>query len=148
MQKPTAADYKYGSVINIIRFIATSYSMTETSVALQSLFQKPSALPNTNTKLVFPSTHLTNSLTMQSTKPTILLIHGAYCTPDLFGDLPARLLAVSFPILTVQLPSADNDPTATVSSDIEAIHKVMLPTVDAGGEVVLVAHSYVISASP
>jgi pimeloyl-ACP methyl ester carboxylesterase len=79
---------------------------------------------------------------MSSAKPTILLVHGAFCTPEFFGDLPSKLNALSYPVLTIQLPTADEIPGATVKSDVAAIHELILPELDQGKEIVIVAHSY------
>lgn len=76
-------------------------------------------------------------------KPTILLVPGAYHTAESFHLIIPRLEALSYPLATVLLASlGKHNPTSTYVDDVDAIHKVLLPILESGKQVVIVAHSW------
>jgi len=78
-----------------------------------------------------------------STKPTVVLVHGAFHSPDCYHLITPKLEALGYPVATVALASVGKThPNATYLDDVTAIHKVMLPILDEGKEVVVVAHSW------
>ena len=78
-----------------------------------------------------------------STKPTIILVPGAYHTSSSFDIIKTRLEALSYPVIALELATA-NAKSSSVGpkDDVAEIHRVMLPLCDAGKEVTIVAHSY------
>jgi len=80
---------------------------------------------------------------MAAPKATILLIHGAWHNPSSFDKVIPKLEALSYPVLTVSLPTSGAPaPTPSVNEDIAAIHAITIPLMDAGKEIVIAAHSY------
>lgn len=76
-------------------------------------------------------------------KPTILLIHGAIHDTSIWDLVIPKFEALEYPVSAVHLPTSN--PTSkdlSISDDVAAIHKLMLPLLDQGKEVVVVAHSY------
>lgn len=81
---------------------------------------------------------------MSSTKPTIILVHGAWHYKECYSDVVPKLEALGFPVVTLDNPSA-GDPLApglTWQDDMKAIHKIMLPLLDEGKEIFIATHSY------
>ena len=79
---------------------------------------------------------------MPSTKPTIVLVHGAFHRSVCFDKIKQRLEALSYPVTTVDSPTTNGSSlTTTYKDDVEAIHQVMLPLMDEGKEIVIVGHS-------
>ncbi|KAG0651477.1 Pyrethroid hydrolase [Hyphodiscus hymeniophilus] len=77
------------------------------------------------------------------TNPTVLLVHGAYHTSSCFDVIKPKLEALSYQVIALDLPTTNpSSPTVGIREDVEAIHKVMLPLLDAGKEVTVVGHSY------
>ncbi|KAL2062323.1 hypothetical protein VTL71DRAFT_6589 [Oculimacula yallundae] len=78
-----------------------------------------------------------------STKPTLVLVHGAFHGPECFHLIQPKLEALGFPVVAVALVTAGRtNPTATYRDDVTAIHEILLPILDEGKEVVMVAHSW------
>lgn len=75
-------------------------------------------------------------------KPTIVLIHGAWHTPDYWSLVTSQLKEHQYPFHTVQLLSAGGDLATTVADDAAHIQKTTSKLVGDGKEVVLVLHSY------
>lgn len=84
--------------------------------------------------------------TMATTKPTIVLIPGAWHTPAYFNPLRNHLEAQSYPTISHQLPSVgctDSACNHTAQTDAEFVRKkTLLPLLDAGKRVMLAMHSY------
>lgn len=77
-----------------------------------------------------------------STKPTILLIPGAWHTPDCYDPVASQLKAAGYPTTYASLPSVSHTPIDSFAPDVDAIRAKLAPLVEAGADVVVVAHSY------
>lgn len=76
-------------------------------------------------------------------KPTIIIVPGAWQKPVAFEKIVTLLEQAGYPTIHVPLPTvADIDaPLASLTDDVEAVRKVLVPLVDEGKEVVLIGHS-------
>lgn len=84
-------------------------------------------------------------MTMALTKPTIVIIPGAFHSPSHYDELITRLHRAEFPILCLALPTLNpqNPHTANVAADTAFIReKMLLPLLEAGKDILLVMHSY------
>ena len=83
---------------------------------------------------------------MPATKPTILVLPGAWLNPSTYDAFISHLQHLSFPTAYASYPSLDpaNPATADAANDTEAVLKgSLLPLVaDEGKDVVIVMHSY------
>lgn len=78
-----------------------------------------------------------------SPKPTIVFVPGAFHTEAHFVPISALLHEISFPTITVELPTTARANTATYRDDVYAIRSVLeTEVVENGKEVMLAAHSY------
>ncbi|KAH7312021.1 Alpha/beta hydrolase fold-1 [Rhexocercosporidium sp. MPI-PUGE-AT-0058] len=78
-----------------------------------------------------------------SPKSTLVLVHGAFHSPDCFHLIQPKLEALGYPVVAVALASVGKThPNATYLDDVSVIHEVVLPILDEGKEVVLVTHSW------
>ncbi|KAI9721346.1 MAG: hypothetical protein M1828_005206 [Chrysothrix sp. TS-e1954] len=76
--------------------------------------------------------------------PTIVIVPGAWHTPIAFEDLVARL-SPFFHVVCISLPSTTSPQPArvTLSDDIDYLrNNYLLPLINGGNEVVVLAHSY------
>lgn len=79
---------------------------------------------------------------MASSKPTILIVHGAWSPPVCYEPFQSRLEAMGYECYCPQLPSVGpNSGGVTVNADIETVRKVAIDLFDQGKEVVVIAHS-------
>lgn len=76
-------------------------------------------------------------------KPTILIVPGAWQKPVAFEKIVQLLEQTGYPAIHVPLPTVgDLDaPLATLTDDVEAVRKVLIPLVDEGKEVIVLGHS-------
>lgn len=76
-------------------------------------------------------------------KPTIIIIPGAWQKPVAFEGIVQLLEKTGYPTTHVPLPTVgDLDaPLATLEDDIETVRKVLNPLLEEGKEVVLIGHS-------
>lgn len=83
---------------------------------------------------------------MSQSKPSIVLIPGAWHTPAHYEELIALLENAGYPVKSMQLPSAGStDPEShSVATDAEAIRqKLLYPLLEEEGkDVVVLMHSY------
>ena len=80
---------------------------------------------------------------MAATKPSIILVHGAYHDSGCYDLVKERLEGLSYEVFTINSPTTNaTSTTINYKDDVEEIHKVMLPLFDAGKEVTIVGHSY------
>lgn len=80
---------------------------------------------------------------MSSLKPTILLVPGAWHSPDLYAPMTNLLVAEGYEYIGISLTSTGADPALeNWDPDVELIHKTVLGVLDQGKDVVLVVHSY------
>lgn len=76
-------------------------------------------------------------------KPTIVIAPGAWQKPVAFNRIVELLEQAGYPTIHVPLPTVgDLDaPLASLTDDVAAVRKVLVPLLDAGKEVVLLGHS-------
>ena len=80
---------------------------------------------------------------MSSLKPTILLVPGAWHSPDLYAPMTNLLVAEGYEYIGISLASTGADPALeNWDPDVELIHKTVLGLLDQGKDVVLAVHSY------
>ncbi|MFC5213307.1 alpha/beta hydrolase [Streptomyces coerulescens] len=78
--------------------------------------------------------------TTEGSRPTILLVHGAWHGPWCWEELESALLSHSWATRTVALPSAgDTEPLAGMHTDARVVREALQ---DIEGPVVVVGHSY------
>ena len=78
-----------------------------------------------------------------STKPTFVLVPGNFLPPAYYATAVERLESHSFPTKLVTLASTgSSEPLSSNKPDIAAIQIVLEDLVNAGKEVIVVAHSY------
>lgn len=90
----------------------------------------------------------------RAVKPFILIVHGAYCTPELWQPFISNLAAAGFGADCPRLPtcgnkkdpskdSADARPTlATYDDDVKVVRKRALELMEGYRSIVVLAHSY------
>ncbi|PSR98983.1 Alpha/Beta hydrolase protein [Coniella lustricola] len=77
-----------------------------------------------------------------SSKPTIVIVPGAWQKPAAFAGIVAKLQAAGYPTIHVPLPSTGGVAPIGLSDDIAVVRKVLLPLIEEQGkEVVLIGHS-------
>jgi pimeloyl-ACP methyl ester carboxylesterase len=76
-------------------------------------------------------------------KPTIIIVHGAFHTPEFFTDLSSRLVS-SYQVIAPALPSTSTTPALpNFDQDVQTVREVIRHVVEAEGEdCLLVMHSY------
>lgn len=82
---------------------------------------------------------------MPPKRPTIVLIPGAWHQPLHYTTFTNSLESQGYPVRALKLPSVDpSDPTATTLETEAAFvrEKLLLPELDAGNDVIIIAHSY------
>ncbi|KAI1336623.1 Alpha/beta hydrolase fold-1 [Xylariaceae sp. FL0016] len=87
---------------------------------------------------------------MADRKPVLVFCPGAWCTPLYFEPTISILEAAGYTCVAVSLPSVgsesrsqDSPPVSTgLQADAGAVRRTLLEQLDAGHDVVLVAHSY------
>ncbi|MCJ1471353.1 hypothetical protein MMC07_010001 [Pseudocyphellaria aurata] len=82
---------------------------------------------------------------MALSKPTLVIVPGAFHSPSHYGELIARLHQSEWPTLCLALPSLNpSDPhQADVAGDSAFIReRMLLPLLEAGKDILLVMHSY------
>lgn len=76
-------------------------------------------------------------------KPTIVLVPGAWTTPAFYTQLSSNLSEKGLATETVAHPSAGAEPPAkTLEDDVSNLRSTLQRLVDPGEDVVVVAHSY------
>lgn len=82
---------------------------------------------------------------MTANKPTIVLIPGAWHTPDYFDALRAHLEEHAYPTMSCTLPSINCTDPANHSAQTDADfirNQILIPLLAASKRVVLAMHSY------
>lgn len=78
-----------------------------------------------------------------SSKPTFVLVPGAWHRPGYFAQIRAYLSEKGYPSVAVATPSVGSDPPATTMGvDIDAVEAAVRKVLDGGDDVVLLMHSY------
>ncbi|OAG00818.1 alpha/beta-hydrolase [Paraphaeosphaeria sporulosa] len=81
-------------------------------------------------------------MSLTKSKPTILFVPGAWHLPSCYDLVSAPLSAAGYSTVSVALPSNSHNPVPSFEPDISAIRAALAPLVEAGKDVVVVAHSY------
>jgi hypothetical protein len=81
---------------------------------------------------------------MSATKPTVLVIHGAWHTQTHYEALKTHLKSLGYPVLIPQLPSCNNDipPTSSLPDDITMVRQLATSLISSGKRVLALMHSY------
>lgn len=80
---------------------------------------------------------------MTPVKPTIILIPGAWHTPDGYAPLSKLLESSGYRTIPVSLPSVGaSPPLDDFQPDVTTVRDVVTSCVDAGSDVILFMHSY------
>lgn len=81
---------------------------------------------------------------MLDTKPTILIVHGAWHHPAYFSSVTSLLKAQGYDAICPHLPTCNNDetPQSTPADDVALVRDTALALVDEGRDVVALMHSY------
>lgn len=78
-----------------------------------------------------------------SSKPTFVLVPGAWHRTGYFAQIRAYLSEHGYPSVAVATPSVGSDPPATsMDVDIVAVEAAVRKVLDGGEDVVLLMHSY------
>lgn len=76
-------------------------------------------------------------------KPQIVLIPGAWHTPECFELIIPKLEAAGYTVHSRQLPAVGNEnPPEDLSQDIEAVRELVTKAIGSGNDVVVVPHSW------
>lgn len=78
-------------------------------------------------------------------KPTIILVHGAWHSPTHFGPLSKALKAHGYQVRTPELPSViekGTKPPDDVRADAIAVRAAVQEVLDSGSNALIVPHSY------
>lgn len=76
-------------------------------------------------------------------RPTIIIVPGAWQTPPAFENIVKLLQDAGYPTVHVPLPTVGGTglPLAGLSDDVDAVRKVLVPLVEENKEVVVIGHS-------
>lgn len=78
-----------------------------------------------------------------SSKPTFVLVPGAWHRPEYFTQIRAYLSDQGYPSVAVATPTVGSDPPATTMDvDTDAVEAAVRKVMDGGDDVVLLMHSY------
>lgn len=80
---------------------------------------------------------------MDTSKPSVLIVHGAFHPPACYDPLTRELEAAGFEVVVPRHPSLGKGIfDVTLDDDIAALRRVAEPLFAAGKKVILVPHSY------
>lgn len=80
---------------------------------------------------------------IKMTKPAIVIIPGAWHRPKHYQHLIDSLAKVNYEAVGVTMPSVDSSPPHTSwDQDAQAVRRVILEYLDAGKDVIAIAHSF------
>ena len=76
-------------------------------------------------------------------RPTIILVHGSWQSPEVFTFLIPRLEKAGYSVFAPSLPSSGaNPPLKNFDEDVKVIRSTVRSVLDSGKDVVIVMHSY------
>lgn len=86
---------------------------------------------------------ITHRNDFKMSKPTIIIVPGAWQLPPAFANIVKLLQETGYPTVHVPLPTVGGTelPLAGLSDDVDAVRKVLVPIVEEGKEVVVIGHS-------
>jgi len=108
-------------------------------------FQSLISLPLLLVALTGASPLETYGLTERATNPTIVLVPGAWHSPVHYALLIAALKAKKYDVVTDRLPSVGSSNPQAQSVKVDSAYiknKLLLPSINAGKDVLLLMHSY------
>lgn len=79
------------------------------------------------------------------TKPTIILVPGAWHRASSYGDLIKPLESAGYKVIAIDIPSVvapGDEPTEGWTDDVTLIQKSIKAEADAGNDVAVLVHSY------
>lgn len=79
---------------------------------------------------------------MTSAKPVVLLVHGPFQQPDHYETVLGPLRDKGFTIVAPALPTTGRVPALDYKDDVEVINRALEPFLDAGREIIVVAHGF------
>lgn len=79
---------------------------------------------------------------MATVKPVVLLVHGAFQQPAHYESVLSPLRDKGFTVVAPKLPTTGADPSLDYTDDLDVINQVLEPLLDAGREVIILAHSF------
>jgi pimeloyl-ACP methyl ester carboxylesterase len=81
---------------------------------------------------------------MADSKPTILIVHGAWHHPAYFSSMISLLEQQGYNVICPHLPTCNSDetPTKTLEDDVALIRTTALKLANEGQEIVALLHSY------
>ncbi|KAM3068140.1 hypothetical protein ACMFMG_011190 [Clarireedia jacksonii] len=77
-----------------------------------------------------------------STKPTLILVPGAWHSTEIWSATIKLLEAEKFKCIPVGLPTTTGDTLASFGDDVKAVRKAIIGETSQGRDVVVVVHSY------
>ncbi|KAL9107411.1 MAG: hypothetical protein Q9227_007695 [Pyrenula ochraceoflavens] len=78
-----------------------------------------------------------------SSRPTIILVPGAWHSPKSFHKVTSGLVAHGYPVIGVSLASiGGNPPITSIEPDLECVRTAVNTEVTKGSEVIVATHSY------
>ena len=75
-----------------------------------------------------------------SSKPTIVLVTGAWHKPDMYSTLTSDLESAGYPVIAPALPSVGGT-CESFDEDVALVHDVVAGEVNQGRPVVMLMHS-------
>ena len=97
----------------------------------------PNSLDHNDAQILSPQPRLWIS------RPTIILVHGSWQSPEVFTFLISRLEKAGYSVFAPSLPSSGaNPPLKNFDEDVKVIRSTIKSVLDAGKDVVIVMHSY------
>lgn len=82
------------------------------------------------------------ALENRATKPTFLIVHGAWHQPLHYTMLIATLIGNGYETTIVNLPSTKGPPFPPYQADVNAVTALLTLEVNAGKDAIMVMHSY------
>jgi dienelactone hydrolase len=80
---------------------------------------------------------------MAATKPSVVLVHGAFHPPACYDPFTRELEAAGFEVVAPRLPSLGEGASGvSLDDDVAAVHRAADPLFAAGKGVILIGHSY------
>ncbi|SLM41220.1 Alpha/Beta hydrolase fold [Lasallia pustulata] len=87
--------------------------------------------------------HVLGGYRTNTTRPTIILVHGGWQGPSSFSLLVPRLEKAGYSVFAPTLPSAATEPALpSFDEDVKIVHNALQSVVDTGKKVIVVMHSY------
>jgi alpha-beta hydrolase superfamily lysophospholipase len=85
-----------------------------------------------------------NIFSMSSTKPTVVIVPGAWQPADAFEPFAEQLKSAGYPALVVPVPSVGGTetPLAGLKEDSQAVSVIIRQLADEARDIVLLCHSY------